>query len=100
MTTQEKLSREYSGKIKEIYTFRDDLHVVVKPQDLVEICRFLKTDSDLKFNFLSCITAADYLNLRPQRFEVVYVLFSIANSTRIILKVRVDENQEIPTLHF
>jgi NADH-quinone oxidoreductase subunit C len=95
---EQKLKQEYSERVLETYTFRGDLNVVLKPQDIPEICRFLKTDSDLKFNFLSCITAADYLDSRPKRFEVVYVLFSIPNNERIIIKTRVDDNEDIPTL--
>lgn len=95
---EEKLKKEYSDKILEIFTFRGDLNVNVKPGDIPEICRFLKTEPDLKFNFLSCITAADYLGKRETRFEVVYILFSIPNHYRIILKTRVNEGEEIPTL--
>jgi NADH-quinone oxidoreductase subunit C len=96
--TEEKLTKEYSERILEIYTFRGDLNIVLKPQDIPEICRFLKTDPDLKYNFLSCITAADYLGLREKRFEIVYILFSIPNHFRIILKTQIEENDEIPTL--
>jgi len=95
---EEKLKKEYSDRVAEFITFRGDLNIILKPQDIPEICRFLKTDPDLKFNFLSCITAADYLDLRPKRFEVVYILFSIPNNERIIVKTRVDENEDIPTL--
>ena len=63
LITEDKLKKEYSEKILEIYTFRGDLNVIVKPQDVPEICRFLKIDPDLKYNFLSCITAADYLGI-------------------------------------
>ncbi len=95
---EEKLRKEYSDKLVEIYTFKGDLNVVLKPADIPEICRYLKTDPDMKFNFLSCITACDYLGRREIRFEVVYLLFSIPNHHRIILKTRVNENEEIPTL--
>ena len=97
-STEEKLKSGYADRILEIFTFRGDLNVVLAPQDISEICRFLKTDPDLKYNFLSCITAADYLGKRDKRFEVVYVLFSIPNHMRIILKTRINETEEIPTL--
>jgi NADH-quinone oxidoreductase subunit C len=96
--TEQKLQKEYSDKLTEIYTFRGDLNVILKPHDIPEICRFLKTDPELKYNFLSCITATDYLGIRDKRFEVVYILFSIPNKFRIILKTRIEENEDIPTL--
>jgi len=95
---EEKLSQVYSSKIIDIYTFKGDLNVVISRDDVIEICRFLKTDDELKFNFLSCITAADYLGKRDQRFEVVYILYSIPNKHRVIIKIRVNENNEVPSL--
>lgn len=95
---EEKLRKGYSDRLIEVYTFKDDLNAVLKPEDIPEVCRYLKTDPDLKFNFLSCITACDYLGKREVRFEVIYLLFSILNHYRIILKTRVNENEEIPTL--
>jgi NADH-quinone oxidoreductase subunit C len=96
--TEDKIKKEYADRILEMYEFRGDLNIVLKPQDIPEICRFLKMDPDLKYNFLSMITAADYLGQRDKRFEVVYSLFSISNRFRVMLKVRVDENEDIPTL--
>ena len=95
---EEKLQKNYSDKIVELFTFKGDLNVVVGADDIPEICRFLKTEDDLKFNFLSCITAVDYLNKRDKRFEVVYMLFSISFKHRVIIKTRIDDNEEIPTL--
>ncbi len=95
---EERLRKGYSDRLIEVYTFRGDLNVVLKPEDIPEVCRYLKTDPDMKFNFLSCITACDYLDQREIRFEVVYLLFSIPDHHRIILKTRVNENEEIPTL--
>jgi len=95
---EEKLKKEYSDKIDELYAFRGDLNVIIKPSALMEICRFLKTDTELKFNFLSCITAADYLGIREKRFEVVYVLYSIPKHHRIIIKIRADDDEDIPSL--
>jgi NADH-quinone oxidoreductase subunit C len=95
---EDKLKKEYSDKILESSRFRGDLNIVIKPEDLVEICRFLKTDSDIRLNFLSCITAADYLGSRDKRFEVIYILFSIPFHHRLIIKIRINENEEIPTL--
>ncbi|UCC78452.1 MAG: NADH-quinone oxidoreductase subunit C [Candidatus Zixiibacteriota bacterium] len=95
---EERLKKEYSDKIVELYSFRGDPNVVVKASDLIEICRFLKTDSELRFSFLSCITAADYLGIREKRFELVYVLYSIPKRLRVIIKVRVDDGGEAPSL--
>lgn len=95
---ENRLEKEYSDKLVKLYTFRGDLNVVIKPPDLVEICRFLKTDPELKFNFLSCITAVDYLGKKEKRFELVYILFSIPKHLRVIIKTSINEGDEVPTL--
>lgn len=49
------------------------------------------------FEMLLDITAVDYLNRKEKRFEVVYLLLSIKNKTRIRLKVPVDDGEKVPT---
>ena len=95
---QGRLEKEYPEKIVKIYTFRKELNVLIKSPDLVEICRFLKTDPELQFDFLSCITAVDYLGKRDKRFEVVYILFSIPKRSRVIIKISVNDGEDVPTL--
>jgi NADH-quinone oxidoreductase subunit C len=65
--------------------------VVLKPEKLRDVCRYLKEDQDLKMDYLIDITAVDYMPRSP-RFEVVYQLHSIKHNHRIRLKVPVDES--------
>jgi len=55
--------------------------------ELPAIMRALRDRPDLAFNFLAEITAVDYWPREP-RFELVYILVSIANKLRLRLKVR------------
>ncbi len=61
-----------------IYVSRDDLHAVVG---------ILRDRADLAFAFLAELTAVDFWPREP-RFELVYILVSIANRARVRLKVR------------
>jgi NADH-quinone oxidoreductase subunit C len=61
-----------------IYASRDDLSA---------LARTLRDRSDLAFTFLAELTAADFWPREP-RFELVYVLVSIAHRRRLRLKVR------------
>lgn len=61
-----------------IYTSRDDLTALV---------RALHDRSDLAFTFLAELTATDFWPREP-RFELVYVLVSLAHRQRLRLKVR------------
>ena len=68
-----------------------DVHptIYVGPEHVLEVGRVLRARSDLAFDFLAELTAADYWPREP-RFELIYVLVSIANRQRLRLKVRLD----------
>lgn len=82
--------------------FRAQQAFYIKPEYLVEICEALIEDSDLDFKYLSDITCVDWLGHEEEtqgRFEVAYNLFSISNSCRLFLKVRLlEDNPTISSL--
>jgi NADH-quinone oxidoreductase subunit C len=65
--------------------------VYVARDDLPAAARVLRDRPDLSFTFLAELTAADYWPREP-RFEVVYILVSIARRQRLRLKVRLQES--------
>ncbi len=72
--------------------------LVVPAEQLVEVCTFLRDDSELDFGMLSWVSGVDYLPRIP-RFEVVYGLLSLSNAIRLNLKVRVaEENARVPSV--
>jgi NADH-quinone oxidoreductase subunit C len=95
---RERLEKNRADDFESLLIRAGDLVGIVKKDRLVELCRYLKRDSDLQFNFLSMITAVDYLDKKTDRFEVVYSLFSIPQHHRIMLKVAADEDEEVPSL--
>lgn len=72
-----------------------DTILVEKPADLTKVAGFLK-DSEHKLDYLSNLTAADYL----QYLETVYHLYSMAKKTGpLVLRVRVPrDNAKVPSL--
>ncbi|MSQ41379.1 MAG: NADH-quinone oxidoreductase subunit C [Dehalococcoidia bacterium] len=70
----------------------DDAWVWVQPGRLVELCRWLRETPDLAFDFLSSISAVDYI----EHFELVYHLTSIRHNHRAVVKARV-YGRERPT---
>jgi len=67
-----------------------DLHTTIyaSRDHLLAVARVLRDHADLRYAFLAEITAVDILPAAP-RFELVYVLVSIAHKQRLRLKVRV-----------
>ncbi|MEW6510036.1 MAG: NADH-quinone oxidoreductase subunit C [Bacteroidota bacterium] len=70
--------------------FHGDLTVIVRKEDIARVGQFLKTDPDLTFDMVIDVLGVDMY--RPDdRFEVVYILYSLRNRAYLRLKVRVDE---------
>lgn len=88
----EKLNLNFGNAIKEVQEFRGELTLLVKREEIVNICRFLRDDTELKFDSLRDICGVD--RYQPgERFEVVYNIYSLLNKFRLRLKIYVDENE-------
>lgn len=92
-----KIKEAFAGSILETAIFRNEVTHVVKKDALLDICRFLKGDKDLKMNYLSDVVGVDY-HPRTPRFEVVYHLYSIPRKHRLRLKIRVEDNEKVPSI--
>jgi NADH-quinone oxidoreductase subunit C len=96
----QRLREKFGDALGEVTVWRHETTVLLRPQDLVRVCRFLKDDPDLAFDFLSDVAGVDRLEL-PQpapRFEVVYHLYSLQLKRRLRLKVRVAEGETVPSV--
>lgn len=71
--------------------FRDELTIQVQKKDVVEVCKLLKHNDDLKFLVCEDVTAIDWAR-KQNRFTVVYHLFSLKNKFRLVVKSDVDES--------
>lgn len=94
----EKLTTYFPDSIEATNEFRGDLTVQVRKSDVVKVAEFLKSDPELSFELPVDVLGVDMY--RPEnRFEVVYILYSIKNKNYLRLKVLVDEADPVmPTL--
>ncbi|MGB7062147.1 MAG: NADH-quinone oxidoreductase subunit C [Candidatus Zixiibacteriota bacterium] len=92
-----RLKEKYPDSVLESAEFRGELSLVVRREDIVPVCRFLRDDPELSFNFLSDLTAVDHLGREP-RFDVIYNLYSIQKNHRVRLKVRAGEDETVPSV--
>jgi NADH-quinone oxidoreductase subunit C len=90
------LEQEFGERIKAKKPDAIDPYIVVEPGNLVEVCRFLRDDPELRFEFLNCITGVDYLEPDPKKapkagfephLEVVYHFQSFTHRHRFVVKV-------------
>ncbi len=84
----DKLKAKFGDAVLDVIEFRAETTVVVKKEQIVSICSFLK--GELGYNFLTDLCAVDYLGQAP-RFMVVYQLYNIGTHTRLRIKTPVDE---------
>ncbi|MEA2342025.1 MAG: NADH-quinone oxidoreductase subunit, partial [Thermoanaerobaculia bacterium] len=104
-------------------TGQDMASFIVDKENIIDVLRTLKESDDLAFTMPLDLFAVDYPNRkiadresgvgsrstspdlrpptpdtrRPARFDVIYQLYSLKNNERIRLKVRVGEDEPIPT---
>jgi NADH-quinone oxidoreductase subunit C len=97
MTTveiHERLKARFGDDVGPLSEPKIDQHCVVKRERIVEICRFLKTEPALAFDFLEDLTAVDW----PKKnvIEVVYHLVSMTH--RHVLKLKVEADRAEPSV--
>lgn len=88
--TLNKLTSRFPDSIVETHSYLGDDTAIVKKENILEICTFLRDDEELLFNFMMDLTAVDYLGREP-RFEVVYHLYSLKYNRRVRIKAKVSE---------
>ena len=91
------LQNAVPGAVEQISFYVGDWTVIVPVAKLVEAGRFLHDAPETAFDFCSDVTASDWPT-RPQRFDVVYCLFSTRHRKRLRLKVRAAENDPVPSV--
>ena len=87
------LQEKFSTSFEE---FRDEVHVFVNPEYIVEALTLLRDKYD--FELLSALTASDYYPQMSPRFHVIYQLTSLAKNLSLQIRVPVDgTDPKVPT---
>ena len=90
------LQAELPGAVEHVSYWVGDWTVIVPAARLLEVGRFLRDTPDTAFDFCSDVTASDW-PIRPQRFDVVYCLYSTRHRHRLRIKVRAAELEPVPS---
>ena len=92
-TIVQALQEKFSTSFEE---FRDEVHVFVNPEFIVEALTLLRDKYD--FELLSALTAIDYWPQLSPRFHVIYQLTSLARNLSLQLRVALEDGHpHIPT---
>jgi len=95
--TVKKLKEKFPNSILKVISFRGEMTIHVLRNDIFEICKYLYSDPDLKYIFLTDLCGVDFFPETP-RFEVVYTLCSLDRKERIRLKIRVSESESVSSV--
>jgi NADH-quinone oxidoreductase subunit C len=85
--------------VQQITIDRGEITFYVRRESIVELCRTLRDEEDLRFELCSSVSGVDYGEDLPQRLHVVYHLTSMTYRRRIRLEVAVDvDDAHVPSV--
>jgi len=79
-----QVGQELTERFPDAVLEATDKAVLVKVDSLFEVAQYLKDGSELKFDYLTYITAVDYMDY----FELVYQLTSLEQNHTAVIKTR------------
>ena len=95
---KEKLiNSELATKIQNSFIKNNELTIEINENDLIEVIQFLKSNEKCKFRQLIDIAGVDYPD-SEKRFQLVYLLLSHENNTRIKLSTQFQLDQTINSI--
>lgn len=97
-----RVRERFGESLRKVKVDRGETYLCVDRDVLPAVLEFLKEDPELQYVYFSEALGVDYSTWPherdfAERFEVVYNLMSLKHSSRIFVKVGVDDGQTIPT---
>ncbi len=103
-TVSARAQEKFGDVIATSIEVNGELTLEVSKDKIVELCSFLRDDTDCKFELLMDLCGVDYLDWRKEargekregpRFAVVYHLLSIQHNSRVRVRIFADEDMPI-----
>ena len=85
-----RLTETFQNIIQDTKTAFGELTISLKKEGIVPVCRFLREDPEMNFDHITDICSLDFPE-EENRFEIVYMFYSIGKKHRIRVKARVSE---------
>ncbi len=81
----ERVAQQFPDKISGFNGAAKDPYFQVGPEVIVDVCRYLRDEGDVKFDILSDLTALDFP--KENKIQIVYHPYSYTPKNQIVLKV-------------
>ena len=91
------INSELATKIQNSFIKNNELTIQINENDLIEVIQFLKSNERCKFRQLIDIAGVDYPD-SEKRFQLVYLLLSHENNTRIKVSTQFQLDQNISSI--
>jgi len=82
-----KIRAKFDAAVLGASEFLGQLSIRIARSSIVQICDFLRQDTETPFNYLSDVTCVHYPVRAEGQFDVIYNLYSIKGNERVRLKV-------------
>src|SRR5262252_1257881 len=92
------LQQALGDGVVQLSLYVGDWTVIVPVARLIDAATHLRTAPDALFDFCSDVTASDWPPRKDARFDVIYCLYSTRLRRRVRMKVRVGDDQPIPSV--
>ena len=91
------IKNAFPEAVQDVVEFRGETTLVVSPDSVTNVLRYLRDTPGLIYNFLSDISPVDYYPdySRPGRFAVSYHVYSLLYNRRLRVKVYLDEDEPV-----
>jgi len=99
--TVEAVRSKFGEAVLDVVEHRGETTIVLPPEKVPAVAKFLRDHPALRYNFLADLTAVDWPEREP-RFDVVYHLLSLDTRAFMRLKTRIggpgEEHPAVPTV--
>jgi NADH-quinone oxidoreductase subunit C len=92
------LQRAVDGSVTQVSYYLGDWTIIVPVAQLPAVARHLRDAPDAAFDFCSDVTATDWPVRKDARFDVLYCLYSTRHRQRVRIKVKVGEQEPVPSM--
>lgn len=84
-----RLKARFGDAVRECSRYLGQPFAVIAPEAVVTVLEYLKREEE--FDMLVDLTAVDYPS-RPERFDLVYILYSFPRNEHVRVKARIPDN--------
>lgn len=91
------LQEALPGSVSQVSYWVGDWTIIVPVSRLLEVARHLRDTPGAAFDTCSDVTATDW-PLRPERFDLIYCLYSTRHHHRLRVKAKAAEDEPVPSM--